>query len=661
MEEEKEKKTKKANSSSVKKTTTKKAASKKNEITEEEKPKKTTKKTTTSKTSTAKKTSATKKDTTKTKSEEKEKKTTTRKKKETVADTKETKLETTPKEEIKEEPIKEETPKEKIKVDSPKPKAVELPKLNEEAIKKSQEKDLIITRELNINLEEYTYNHNGLVKKVQEMLTEENEENAARELDDPLKGEELFMDIFEDNKNIYRRLRKKLKDSKKENQNKNAEAIQEKKERLALKQQKKAEKINRQLTEKASKEEAKQSKESLQTTVEEPQQDSQFPKRVDKYKDVVKRKQQIIEEEKEKRNQFFEKQEQKRSEDKIMRKNSRKSKKKKSILLIFVLLIILILGIYFISLLLNDKVNIPTINDDKTHNIETDSQAEKEKQLLADYNDCLSKPLGNETNSEELDQQISALTKYISDNYKASVMYENLDYGYTYEYNKEPSYYAASTVKMVDAIYLYTKAAAGEIDLDDTVTYESRHYVAPSKGLEKYQPGANISLRTLIKYDIEVSDNTAHRMIIDYIGKDKLRSYGRSLGSKTYLDGSDNFGNITAPDAMIYVKTLYEFFNTNSDLSNELKEHFFVAEQNDIELPDLGIKAAHKYGEYGSVYHDIGIVYDTHPYAVVILTKEGSSGNFEDKVKDINKHIYELHQAFNSNHEKACHLKVYGS
>ena len=111
----------------------------------------------------------------------------------------------------------------------------------------------------------------------------------------------------------------------------------------------------------------------------------------------------------------------------------------------------------------------------------------------------------------------------------------------------------------------------------------------------------------------------------------------------------------------IYLKTLNEFINNNEELGQELQSYLLNAEQNDLALPDLNIKAAHKYGEYGSVYHDIGLVYAEHPYAIAILTKEGNSKKFEDKVKDINKHVYELHEYFYTNREQTCHNKIYGN
>ena len=54
----------------------------------------------------------------------------------------------------------------------------------------------------------------------------------------------------------------------------------------------------------------------------------------------------------------------------------------------------------------------------------------------------------------------------------------------------------------------------------------------------------------------------------------------------------------------------------------------------------------HKYGYYGSYYHDVGIVYADDPYIVVILTKHGN-GNFKSIVQDLSKKIYGLNKIDN--------------
>ncbi len=323
--------------------------------------------------------------------------------------------------------------------------------------------------------------------------------------------------------------------------------------------------------------------------------------------------------------------------------------------IILVLILIFSFIFYFInSSNDNDQDNIFNISDEK------DKELQRQKELLEKYNSCLNREYSEETLSEDVKNKMNELTSYLSETYEVSVKYEDLSSGFVYTYNSDKVYYAASTIKSLDALYIYTKAAQGEISLDETMEYTAKYKWSSSKEMSKLAYGTKVTLRDLVKYAVVVSDNSAHQMLVSYIGRNNLKEFGQSLGAKNTLVGADNFGSIDVNDAIIYMKAVNDFINNNETLGEELKSYFVQAEQNDLELPDYGIEAAHKYGQYSYYYHDIGIVYDDSPYVVAILTLEGGS-NFEEKVKDINKHIYEMHKFYNDKKKELCDVEVYGN
>lgn len=333
----------------------------------------------------------------------------------------------------------------------------------------------------------------------------------------------------------------------------------------------------------------------------------------------------------------------------VDKKKSLDSKVVKVIIMVL-LLIVIVVSIVFFSL-----------KDDKPIDLVIPKKAEEVVDLRPQlYEECLKRPLNDSDKTGEILLAEEELTNYLKKNYSTSVLYEDLSLGFSYSYNPDIVYYAASTIKSLDALYIYTKAATGELDLDETMTYSKKYKWNSSKEMSKYNYGDKISLRNLVKYAITVSDNTAHQMLVAYIGRSKLKEFGNSLGAENTLVGSDNFGNISVTDAIIYMKAINEFINNNDELGAELKSYFVQADQNGLKFEDLGIEAAHKYGEYSYFYHDIGIVYDENPYVIAILTHEGND-DFLEIVKDINKHVYELHKAYNTNRENVCHLEVYGS
>ena len=288
---------------------------------------------------------------------------------------------------------------------------------------------------------------------------------------------------------------------------------------------------------------------------------------------------------------------------------------------------------------------------------EKKKQEKEEKRKLSLYEECLGRFYSEIDDTEVIINAKNDLTNYIKDNYYASVSYEDLTYGFSYSYDQDKVYYAASTIKALGALYIYTKAAEGEINLDDTITYAAKYKVSYSAGVSKHKVGSKIKIRDLVKYSVVYSDNSAHQMLIAYIGKSKLKEFGKSLGAKNTLNGGDNFGNTSSADGLIYMKAVNNFIENNGELGEELKGFFVTSEQNELSVNNLDV--AHKYGLYKKYYHNMGIVYDEKPYVVSIMTLEGTDQK-DRAVKNISAKVYELHNLFKTNRENVCKIEIYG-
>ena len=299
------------------------------------------------------------------------------------------------------------------------------------------------------------------------------------------------------------------------------------------------------------------------------------------------------------------------------------------------------------------------INQIKLSNEENEiNKIKKEiaQQKETEYNNCLNEEYSDSDLTNNLYNKILETDSYLK-KYSLSVGYEDTTYGFSYTYNEDKVYYAASTIKMVDAMYIYTKASAGEINLDDVVTYDAKNILGDSKEMSKYKVGDKVSLRNLVKYAVMVSDNTAHDMLLNYIGFNNLKKYGQSLGATYTLVGGDDFGEMSVADALIYLENLYEYLNSEDQLSQELKSYFINSDQNDLKMD--GIDAVQKYGEYDDYYHTNGIVYAKNPYLISILTLEGDN-DFEAVIRDVNAKIYELHLTFYQERVNRCQEQIYG-
>lgn len=284
------------------------------------------------------------------------------------------------------------------------------------------------------------------------------------------------------------------------------------------------------------------------------------------------------------------------------------------------------------------------------------NQMIKEEQLKREeYEACLIEQYNNNDDTDLVNDYKNELIEIIN-KYKVSLYYLDPVKGFMFKYNEDKSYYAASTIKMLDAIYIYNKALENDIDLDEEIKYKNNNYMSTSKKMDKYDFGDKVSLRDLVRYAVTYSDNTAHNMLINYIGFNELKNYGKSLGATKTLYGTDLFGEITVDDSIVYLKELYRFINDNNQYSDEIKQIFIDSEQNYLDIPELNIEAAIKYGEYSYYYHENGIVYDQNPYLISILS---TIGNNEKAFREINEKVYQLHKAFYQERQNRCYSKIY--
>lgn len=203
------------------------------------------------------------------------------------------------------------------------------------------------------------------------------------------------------------------------------------------------------------------------------------------------------------------------------------------------------------------------------------------------------------------------LEKYISDNnLDVAVGFYDITSGNQYTYNADKVFYGASLVKTVAALYAYEKVE-----------------------LSSYQ-------RSLAEKSISVSNNDAHMSLVDSLGRNNVKEYGNALGAKKFMTGPSSYyyGNTTVSDQL----SIWKYLQNNIDSMNngsELKSYFKNTFYNNIQA-GCGVETLHKYGLYGGVFHDVGIVLDGDtPYIVAILTNESSHG--QKVIQDISKIIYD--------------------
>lgn len=216
--------------------------------------------------------------------------------------------------------------------------------------------------------------------------------------------------------------------------------------------------------------------------------------------------------------------------------------------------------------------------------------------------------------TKDIDFYIRSLENYLeTKNYDLSIGYQNLNNNYTYKYNPEKSYYGASTIKSIAALY----------------AYENMELTS--------------SLKSLINLMISVSSNEAYESVADQIGLKNLKTYGEEIGLTNFMNDQSNayYSDMTVDNQLIIWQKLWDFFHKN-EKGEELENYFNNDNYNCLKF-DKSLKVLHKYGFWGSVFHDTGIIESNNPYIIVVLTNEGGK-NYEKIINDVSEKIYNLNE-----------------
>ena len=222
------------------------------------------------------------------------------------------------------------------------------------------------------------------------------------------------------------------------------------------------------------------------------------------------------------------------------------------------------------------------------------------------------------------DEYWESLGYYINaKGYNMSLGYKNLDKQITYKYNENKVYYGASLIKTLGALYSYEF-----LDVDN-----------------------NSDLKYWVSIAISESSNAAHKNIVNLIGVNKLREYGKSLGATKVLDrgiATDYFGNTWVNDQLIYMEYLYNFVQSNPK-GEELKSYFINDHYNKVKLAN-GPVVMHKYGYYDKYFHESAIMLDSSPYIITILSEEAKRVVTDDNniFADISAKLYDLNNLVKS-------------
>jgi beta-lactamase class A len=261
---------------------------------------------------------------------------------------------------------------------------------------------------------------------------------------------------------------------------------------------------------------------------------------------------------------------------------------------------------------------------------------------------------------DEWAEMTAALLK-AADSYNGHVgiYLKDLHSGRTWEYNPDRLFPSASLIKVPIMAAVFEKIKLGAITLDTQIKLTRRDRVGGSGSLKWVRDGTSLSVMEIVYKMITESDNTATRMLIDYVGMDYLARTFSELGlvntnitqeGMSLTSGRpvrENF--TTAREMAMLMERIYKGELVNREASDQMLE---VLKHNKSRsrlrkgLP-MGWEIGHKTGLLRRSCHDVGIVFSPRgDYVIAVLTSNvpdyTSAKNFISKVAKFTYKYYKI-------------------
>ena len=343
------------------------------------------------------------------------------------------------------------------------------------------------------------------------------------------------------------------------------------------------------------------------------------------------------------------------------------------IVCLFICMLCVILDIIFIAKIIKKgksdnkapetSVTLPVETDESGNPIETslDPSAVSESETTPSAAVQVVDAETRAANLEALNQKISDYLGKQSGRF--GVYYINMNNGETLSYKAEQPIVAASSIKIAYNTYLYEKAEAGELALDEKIAYNAAPY--PDGDLEygtgtiqNSADGTEFTLQQVSHLSITISDNCGTNMVLRRLGGEDLvnNSYLKTISAvvdyREKVSYTDYTGTLregkrrtSAMDLAKYAERTYKDYQRNPDLYQPLIDDLCTTEYN-WGVPGgvpSGVKVAHKVG-FNTAYfanNDVAIVFGTEDYVLCVMTESGDASQAQNAIAEVSKMVYE--------------------
>jgi len=230
---------------------------------------------------------------------------------------------------------------------------------------------------------------------------------------------------------------------------------------------------------------------------------------------------------------------------------------------------------------------------------------------------------------------------------KVAYLYADVKGINNFSFNKNICFYAASSIKILVCLMLLEMAEKNEVDLEEKLLVTKEDLKQDTGVIKNQKEDTYYTINKLIELTIVESDNTAYLKLVNYVGKNKLKEYGNSLGAVHTMEGkeTDSFGIINCTDMLIYWQKVREYIIGNKKYSKEFKRFLTNPSVRFIQNKNINnYEFVRKYGSWDIAYHEAGYVNEKNPYYLIILTQLNKFDYKEEFINKSAKLISEIHE-----------------
>ena len=267
---------------------------------------------------------------------------------------------------------------------------------------------------------------------------------------------------------------------------------------------------------------------------------------------------------------------------------------------------------------------------------EVNEQVEEEKEEESMETASIEEPIVEETVDSNIGNLINEIM--IENNLNENnffFFFYNIEEKKYYFYNENTYFTAASTIKVPVAMLYYDKIADGELNLSDTLLYNSDDYeVGDGSTAADYSVGERIPISYLLEQTIVNSDNTALNILVNSIGYQKCKE---ELTKYSDIELIEDFYSSNVANVSYYYDVL-QYLYQNADKYSELIEYMKISSGGEYLKANIPqYEVAHKYGSYDGYVHDYGIIYGQNTYLIGVFTK--GIANASNLIADIGEQV----------------------